>query len=58
MIYCDICAQERECLRKKIDEKEYDICQPCWRRLAEKLRAKGRIAQEQEEVEEYVETAV
>jgi len=57
MIYCDICAQERECLRKKIDEREYDICQPCWRRLEEKLRARGRIAEE-EDVEEYVETTV
>jgi len=57
MIYCDICAQERECLRKKIDEREYDICQLCWRRLEEKLRARGRIAEE-EDVEEYVETTV
>ena len=58
MMYCDICAEPKECVQKEIDGKEYDICEHCWRPLADKLRGKGRLRGSFEELEEYVETTV
>ena len=42
MLLCDLCGQEKECLPKEIDGKEYDLCVECWNPLAEKLKGKGR----------------
>jgi len=42
MIICDLCGEARDCLQKKIEGKEYDICSECWNPLAQKLRGKGR----------------
>ena len=42
MIICDLCGQSKDCLKKEIDGKEYDICFECWTPLAEKLKEKGR----------------
>lgn len=42
MITCDLCGKGKECLRKEIDGKEYDICPDCWNPLAQKLKGKGR----------------
>jgi hypothetical protein len=43
MILCDLCGHARECLRKEIEGREFDICADCWRPLEEKLKGKGRI---------------
>ena len=50
MILCDLCGQAKECLRKEIEGKEYDICAACWNPLAEKLKGKGRKKKERETV--------
>lgn len=42
MITCDLCGKAKDCLRKEIDGKEYDICYECWNPLAQKLEGKGR----------------
>jgi hypothetical protein len=42
MITCDFCGRAKECLQKKIDGKEYDLCIECWDLLAQKLKGKGR----------------
>lgn len=46
MITCDLCGKDKDCLRKEIDGKEYDICAKCWSPLAEKLLGKGRQIRE------------
>ena len=43
MITCDLCGQEKDCLQKEIDGKEYDICAECWDQLAQRLKGKGRV---------------
>jgi len=43
MIICDLCGQAKDCLQKEIEGKEYDICSECWAPLAEKLKGKGRM---------------
>ena len=43
MVICDLCGKSKDCLRKEIDDKEYDICCECWNALAEKLKGKGRF---------------
>ena len=43
MIVCDLCGAAKDCLRKEIEGKEYDICSKCWNPLAQKLRGKGRV---------------
>jgi hypothetical protein len=58
MICCDLCGKAAECLQKEIDEKQFDICEVCWRPLAAKLSGKGRVKGILEEMEEYVETTV
>ncbi len=58
MIYCDMCGEAKECLQKVIDGRKFDVCERCWRPLADKLRGKGRLDESLEEVEEYVETTV
>jgi len=52
MIFCDLCGKVADCLPKKIDGKEYDICEPCWQPLAEKLSGKGRVKEDLEDSEE------
>jgi ribosome-binding protein aMBF1 (putative translation factor) len=42
MITCDLCGKTKDCLKKEIDGKEYDICPECWDPLAQKLKGKGR----------------
>ncbi len=49
MIICDLCGEVKDCLRKEIEGKEYDICAECWNPLAQKLKGNGR-AKEQETV--------
>ena len=48
MILCDLCGEEKECLPKEIDGREFDLCTDCWRALEEKLRGKGRIKKTRE----------
>jgi hypothetical protein len=48
MIVCDLCGRAKECLKKEIDGKEYDLCSACWDPLAEKLRGKGRALKDRE----------
>lgn len=50
MILCDLCGQEKECLQKEIDGKEFDICADCWRPLEKKLKGKGRMKRKRETV--------
>ncbi len=42
MITCDLCGKAKDCLKKEIDGKEFDICSECWEPLAQKLEGKGR----------------
>ena len=61
MMSCDLCGKTAACVQKEIEGKEFDICEHCWRPLAEKLNGKGRIREfhhEIEDVEEYEETTV
>ncbi len=41
MILCDLCGQQKECLPREIEGRVYDICEDCWKPLAEKLTGKG-----------------
>ena len=41
MIVCDLCQQSKECSKRQIEGKEYDICSECWNGLTEKLKGKG-----------------
>ena len=50
MILCDLCGEQKECLQKQIDGREFDICADCWRPLEEKLRGKGRVKKTREMV--------
>lgn len=43
MILCDLCGEQKQCLQKEIDGREFDLCTDCWRALEEKLRGKGRV---------------
>lgn len=61
MILCDLCGEAKPCLAKEIEGKEFDICELCWRPIAEKLQGKGRVKRsprELEEMEDYVESEV
>jgi ribosome-binding protein aMBF1 (putative translation factor) len=57
MMRCDLCGTTAKCIQKEIDGREFDICEPCWARLADKLAGKGRgkAATETESVKEYEE---
>ena len=46
MIICDLCGETKDCLKKEIDGKEYDICSECWEPLEQKLKGKGRRPRE------------
>ena len=46
MIICDLCGEAKDCLRKEIEGKEYDICSECWNPIAQKLKGKGRVSRE------------
>jgi hypothetical protein len=50
MVHCDLCSQPKECSRRQIEDREYDICADCWNELAEKLKGKGRHRKERETV--------
>lgn len=41
MIVCDLCCQPKDCAKRQIEDKEYDICSDCWNALAEKVKGKG-----------------
>lgn len=41
MIVCDLCNQVKECSKRQIEDKVYDICSECWNALTEKLKGKG-----------------
>jgi hypothetical protein len=58
MIFCDLCGKPDECLQKRIDGKEFDICEACWRPLAEKLSGKGRVKENADELDEDEETII
>lgn len=46
MIVCDMCGQLKDCVQRQIDCREYDICDACWKPVAEKLKGKGRKERE------------
>jgi len=50
MKVCDLCGEAKNCVRREIDSKEYDICSACWNPLAKKLKGKGRVRRERETV--------
>jgi ribosome-binding protein aMBF1 (putative translation factor) len=58
MISCDLCGKAGECLQKRIDGKEFDICEACWRPLEEKLSGKGRVKENADELDEDEETII
>jgi hypothetical protein len=37
MILCASCGEQKECLQKEIEGREYDICAGCWLQLEQKL---------------------
>jgi len=43
VILCDLCGEQKKCIQKEIDGREFDFCTDCWRALEEKLRGKGRV---------------
>jgi len=57
MMQCDLCGTTSRCLQKEIEGKEFDICEPCWHTLADKLSGKGRVKflEELDQMEEYEE---
>ena len=50
MILCDLCGEQKKCVQKEIDGREFDLCTDCWRALEEKLRGKGRVKKTRETV--------
>jgi len=48
MTVCDLCDETKNCVRREIERKEYDICSGCWNPLAKKLKGKGRMKRERE----------
>jgi ribosome-binding protein aMBF1 (putative translation factor) len=64
VIYCDLCGKPSQCTKKEIDGKEFDLCNSCWKPLAEKLNGKGRAPdalqhrEEEQELEEYDEISI
>ena len=50
MIVCDLCGEQKKCLQKEIERREFDICAECWRALEEKLKIKGRLKRRRETV--------
>ena len=42
MMRCDLCGMTAKCVQKQIEDLEFDICESCWKPLAEKLTGKGR----------------
>jgi hypothetical protein len=48
MIVCDLCGQAKECSKRQIEDKEYDICSDCWNALAEKLKGKGTLVKKRD----------
>ena len=57
MTHCDLCGKTAKCVQKQIEGLEFDICESCWKPLAEKLRRKGQVkgGPAEELVEEYEE---
>ena len=60
MICCDICGTSTHCVQKRIDGKEFDLCDQCSKELAEKQSGKGRTTEPAatEQVEEYDEISI
>lgn len=50
MILCDLCGEQKKCVQREIDGREFDLCTDCWRALEEKLRGKGRVKKTRETV--------
>jgi len=50
MTICDLCGKKRECRKREIEGREYDICSPCWTPLEKKLKGKGQVKKERETV--------
>jgi len=55
MARCDLCGSTARCLQKEIEGKQFDICESCWRPLAEKLSGKGRRSAVLEELDKLAE---
>lgn len=50
MIVCDFCNQPKDCQQHRLENKQYDICNACWKPIAAKLKGKGREIKERETV--------
>lgn len=48
MLVCDVCGEAKDCSKREIEHKEYDICAACWEPLAAKLKGKGRAARKRD----------
>ena len=59
---CDLCGKNVACVQKKeIEGKEFELCECCWRPLANKLGDKELVKHPMpppQDLEEYVETTV
>ena len=45
MMRCDLCGMTAKCLQKEIEDLEFDICESCWKPLAEKLTGRPKPIQ-------------
>lgn len=43
---CDLCGTVGECTQRRIEDREYDICEACWSPIAARLQGKGRKVRE------------
>ena len=50
MVICDLCGEAKDCDKREIEGKEYEVCSNCWTPLAEKLKGKGRVKKAREMV--------
>lgn len=43
---CDLCGEVKACRQRRIEDREYDICEACWMPIAARLPGKGRKVKE------------
>ena len=43
---CDLCGEVRDCVQRRIEQTEYDICSECWDALMARLKDRGRPPRE------------
>ena len=56
---CDLCGEATTCLPREIEGRIFDICETCWKPLAERLEGKGHRSQFLDDLDhmpEYEET--